>query len=359
MKRLQLAFILLLTITSTLQYDNIDEDSNKIVQEWKQFKKIHKKKYKSLDEELLRFHLFTKNTKLIDWLNKYYVDNNINYNCGMNQFGDMTLKEFQEMFVPPPDSLPNTLRARAKKSRIRKLSSASVPDSFDWRTQGGVTQPKNQKKCASCWSFSATGAMETRVFKRTGKLISLSEQQLMDCSTEFGNKGCNKGAMTLAFDYVKQEGGIVSDKDYPYTANMTKCRVNDNDNNMHKIATVSGYRRINKRDEEEMKYIVATDGPVCVNIEATRENFMFYKSGVFTDDKCRDEKFNHGMLVVGYGTENVNNTDSDYWIVKNTFGDKWGEKGYIRIARNAKSMCGIASSAIYPIINDEDILVDV
>jgi len=228
----------------------------------------------------------------------------------------------------------------------------------DWRTEGAVTPVKNQGQCGSCWAFSTTGSLESAHFRLTGELISLSEQQLVDCSGKFDNDGCNGGLMDNAFEYVKSVGGLNTEDSYPYIGKAQKCKFQK-----EKIgSTCSGYVDIPKGDEATLKEAVATQGAISVAIDVTEDKFMFYKSGVFVDSKCgnSEDELNHGVLVVGYGSLNSTadatdtNPPSDFWIVKNSWGIKWGEEGYIRMARNHDNMCGIATKSSYPLVKKDE-----
>jgi len=207
-----------------------------------------------------------------------------------------------------------------------------------------VTPVKNQGQCGSCWAFSTTGSLEGAHFRQTGKLVSLSEQQLVDCSGKTGNEGCNGGLMDNAFEYIKENGGLDTEQSYPYHAHNEKCHFNKKTIG----ATCSGFMDIESGDEDALKEAVATVGPVSIAIDVTEDKFMFYKEGIFVDDECTNtrETLNHGVLAVGYGS----NSTTDYWLVKNSWGESWGEAGYIRMARNLNNMCGIATAASYPLV---------
>ncbi|NXW09574.1 CATS protein, partial [Fregetta grallaria] len=216
-----------------------------------------------------------------------------------------------------------------------------LPDTVDWREKGCVTDVKNQGACGSCWAFSAVGALEAQVKLKTGKLVSLSAQNLVDCSTMYGNKGCSGGLMTSAFQYIIDNEGIDSDDSYPYTAQNGTCQYNAST----RAATCSKYVELPEADEAALKDAVANVGPVSVAIDATQPTFFLYRSGVYDDPRCTQE-VNHGVLVIGYGTLN----DKDYWLVKNSWGVSFGDEGYIRMSRNHANHCGIASYASYPLI---------
>ncbi|XP_010218756.1 PREDICTED: cathepsin S, partial [Tinamus guttatus] len=195
--------------------------------------------------------------------------------------------------------------------------------------------------CGACWAFSAVGALEGQLQLRTGRLVSLSAQNLVDCSVMYGNKGCAGGFMTRAFQYIIDNQGIDSDAAYPYTAQNGTCQYNVST----RAATCSKYVELPYADEAALKDAVANVGPVSVAIDATQPTFFLYKSGVYDDPRCTQE-VNHGVLVIGYGTLD----GKDYWLVKNSWGEYFGDKGYIRMARNHGNHCGIASYGSYPVI---------
>ncbi|XP_009991966.1 PREDICTED: cathepsin S isoform X2 [Chaetura pelagica] len=207
--------------------------------------------------------------------------------------------------------------------------------------QLGMNHLADMGSCGSCWAFSAVGALEAQVKLKTGKLVSLSPQNLVDCSTMYGNKGCSGGFMTNAFQYIIDNEGIDSDESYPYKAQNGTCQYNVS----ARAATCSRYVELPYADEEALKDAVANVGPVSVAIDATQPTFFLYRSGVYDDPRCSQE-VNHGVLAVGYGTLD----NKDYWLVKNSWGVHFGDEGYIRMVRNQENHCGIASYASYPLI---------
>ncbi|XAR50269.1 Zingipain [Bertholletia excelsa] len=217
-----------------------------------------------------------------------------------------------------------------------------VPPSVDWRKKGAVTPVKDQGQCGSCWAFSTVAAVEGINKIKTNKLVSLSEQELIDCDTK-QNQGCDGGLMDLAFDFINQKGGLTTEDDYPYRAEDGTCNVSKENS---PSVSIDGHENVPENDENALLKVVASQ-PVSVAIDAGSSDFQFYSEGVFTGD-CGTE-LNHGVAIVGYG---ATLDGTKYWVVKNSWGPEWGEKGYIRMQRGISAeegLCGIAMEASYPI----------
>ncbi|XP_068751848.1 cathepsin L-like [Montipora capricornis] len=308
--------------------------------EWHVWKKFHNKKYESDDEESLRYAIWNDNLKKIE---RHNADKTQSFTMAMNHLGDMTSKEVHLILNGYNRHIRDTKTQEPGGSAFLLPSNVVLPKKVDWRTKGYVTPVKNQEQCGSCWAFSATGSLEGQHFKKTGKLVSLSEQNLVDCSDKFGNFGCEGGLMDNAFRYIKANHGIDTEASYPYVGMDEKCRFNRSDVG----ADDTGYVDVKSGDEDALKMAVATVGPISVAIDAGHMSFQFYKEGVYVEPECSTTLLDHGVLAVGYGTTE---SDKDYWLVKNSWGTSWGMEGYIKMARNRDNMCGIATNASYPLV---------
>jgi len=308
---------------------------------WKEWMNSHSKVYGD-QEEVLRRAVWEDNLALINKHNSEYSLGKHTFTLQMNHLGDLTNKEINMMLNGFMGMNKTESRASLLGSLLKNLY-ANLPDTVDWRDKGYVTEIKDQKQCGSCWAFSTTGSLEGQHFKKTGTLVSLSEQQLVDCSTKYGNQGCKGGLMDNAFRYIKDNGGDDTEECYPYEAVNDVCRYKQNCN----AATDTGFVDIPSMDEMALQNAVATIGPISVAIDASKSTFHFYKTGVYNDPTCSSTRLDHGVLAVGYGT------DADggaYWMVKNSWGLSWGMQGYIKMSRNAKNQCGIATQASYPTV---------
>ncbi|KAL3835275.1 hypothetical protein ACJIZ3_010011 [Penstemon smallii] len=294
---------------------------------------------RSIDEKHKRFNVFKANAHYVHNFNKEDKP----YKLKLNKFADMTSHEFKSVYAGSKIKHHRTLLGSVRGNGTFMYENVqSVPPSVDWRKKGSVVAVKDQGQCGSCWAFSTVVAVEGINHIKTNKLVSLSEQELVDCDTD-QNQGCSGGLMDLAFDFIKKKGGLTTEENYPYKAEDGKC---DAKKESSPAVTIDGHEDVPANDEDALLKAAANQ-PISVAIDAGGSDFQFYSEGVFTGD-CGTE-LDHGVAVVGYGTT-LDGTK--YWIVRNSWGGEWGEKGYIRMARGIKAkegLCGIAMEASYPI----------
>nr|ABJ89815.1 putative cathepsin L preprotein [Clonorchis sinensis] len=305
---------------------------------WQAFLEKYKRVYDSKLEEERRLGIFTENFIRISEHNLLFEKGEVSYSMGINAFSDKTNSEL------------DVLRGFRHSSKASRSGSqyipfdAAPPAEVDWRTKGAVTPVKNQGDCGSCWAFSATGGIEGQHYLATGKLVSLSEQQLVDCSSS--NDGCDGGLMDLAFEYVKEHKGIDTEVHYPYVSGNTGYARQCSFDPKYAAVNVTGYVDIPEGQELLLQQAVGFHGPISVGINAGLPSFMAYESGIYSDHRCNPHDLDHGVLVVGYGVDN----GVPYWLIKNSWGEDWGENGYVRILRNHNNLCGVATMASYPLM---------
>lgn len=325
--------------------DSVDPTTKEYKKSFEDFKKKYNKTYSSKEEEDQRFEIYKQNMNFIKITNSQ----GFSYVLEMNEFGDLSKEEFMARFTGYRKDFDDNERVFKAGMLGNELEeNFSIPNSVNWVEAGCVNPIRNQKNCGSCWAFSAVAALEGAICAQTDQgLPSLSEQQLVDCSKKNGNYGCNGGTMGLAFQYAIRNKYLCTNDDYPYYAEEKMCRESLCENYVE--VPVKTYRYVFPRNANSLKRALARYGPISVAVQADQTPFQFYKSGVF-DAPC-GTKVNHGVVLVGYDIDE--STNKEYWLVRNSWGDKWGEKGYIKLALHSgkKGTCGILVEPVYPIIS--------
>ncbi|XP_039132391.1 zingipain-2-like [Dioscorea cayenensis subsp. rotundata] len=290
----------------------------------------HNKVYEDRSEKEKRYEIFKDNLKYIDEHNT----GNHTFTLALNVFADITVEEYRATYLgtlpPPQGSIEND------DNDDKKV----VPDSIDWRELGAVTPVMQQGGCFSCWAFTAVATVEAINQIVTGDLISLSKQQLVDCD----HKSCSPYYIHKSLEYIKKNGGIDTEEDYPYKAKYIGCNATKAKN----IAvTIDGYKWAPRNNENGLKAQVSKQ-PVGAAVEGYGRDFQLYGKGIFT--KYCGKKQDHAVTIIGYGTDG----NTDYWLIKNSWGDFWGEAGYMRLERNIQDRagkCGVAEWPVYPVKN--------
>jgi C1A family cysteine protease len=277
------------------------------------------------------------------------------FTLGHNAFSDLSGDEFAAHhklgpYSPGVPSLPqlesdDPIVATTRRALEEQLF---LPDYINWVQMGAVTPIKNQGSCGSCWAFSTTGALEGARFLKTGELVALSEQNLLDC--DHVDLACNGGLMDNAFKFDEKSGGLCSEQDYPYEAKRNDVC---NPSNCTDVpgSIVSTFIDVPPGNVTALISAIAMQ-PISIAIEASQFVFQFYKSGVINDDSCGSRgSIDHGVLAVGYGTDLE--TQVPYFLVKNSWGPEWGASGYVKIGRHSKNpfgICSILKLASFPVL---------
>lgn len=296
--------------------------------EFNEFTRTFNKSY-SVTEYDLRYDIFRNNLDRIQTHNQ----NNHSWKLGINQFADLTADEFRMKYTGvKPRRTPSIL--------IDNVPFISATTTFDHRKY--LPPIKDQSTCGSCWAFSAVASIEGATAQKSGKVVSLSEQQLVDCSGSFGNFGCNGGLMDDAFMYIETTP-LYAEDDYPYKATDESCHI---DPSSKGVVQLKSHVDIPSNNGDAL-FAIASERVVSVAIEADESIFQFYTSGIIDSELC-GTALDHGVAIVGGGHED----GKDYWLVRNSWGQSWGLDGYVKIARTSSGpgVCGINSQPSYPIV---------
>lgn len=331
-----LLFLSLNYVNSQISFQT--DPQSLINDEWSLFKLTYNKTYASPQVEAFRREIFIANRAKITALNQEFAKGTISFTSQINVYSDMLFNEFSQLlngFKRVPDS-------QQRGSFYVPAANAIIPAAVDWRELGAVTPVKNQGTCASCYAFAVAGAVEGQHYRKTGQLLELSAQQIVDCSKPQGNDGCGGGSIEESFEHCIQQG-LNTEAAYPYQETEGQCRFRPEALGER----CTGYERIAEGDEKGLMVALATKGPIAVGLNVV-EALQNYKGGIFDMPSCgRGEEINHAVLLVGYGEES---NGKKYWLLKNSYGPQWGEGGYLKLARDAGNLCGIATNAAYPLV---------
>nr|GMD71844.1 senescence-specific cysteine protease SAG39-like [Ipomoea batatas] len=306
------------------------DDDNEMMKRYEQWIVEYGRVYANETEKVERFRIFKANVNFIDSFNQ---EGNHTFTVGINEFADLTNDEFKSsrMGYKSPPYIDTT--------RFMYENVTEVPTTVDWVEKGAVTAVKNQQKCGCCWAFSSVASIEGITQIKTDKLISLSEQQLLDC--DLISLGCHGGWIGAGFLYVLIHGGITTEENYPYTMKKGFCQ---RKKASQFAAKIKGFQWVPSYNEAALMKAVANQ-PVSVAIDASGSAFQFYKDGIYGKE-CKS-RVNHAVTAVGYGVED----EGKFWLIKNSWGESWGEKGYVKLMRDTgdkKGVCGITTRSSFP-----------
>ena len=318
--------ILLLVALASCQFDT----ERLMFDYFQKFITKYEKNYQSMNEFLARYEVFKRN--VFDVLSQ----NPKTFKVGITKFSDLTHQEFSKKYL----NLNYDALALANFEPTYVTVTNAAPSSYDWRNQGRVSGVKDQASCGSCWAFATVANLEGLYYAKKKVMKTFSEQMLVDCDTQ--DSGCNGGLMQYAFNWIKSNGGIMYEKDYPYTGTDGTCK---SDKSKYADFKVTGYKKLGSStqtwscvDEDQIKEFLYETGPLAIALNA--DYLSSYTGGIvdYTSSKCPKSGINHAVTLVGYGTDA--SSSMDYWIVKNSWGKSWGESGYFRI-RRGNGTCGV------------------
>jgi C1A family cysteine protease len=303
-------------------------DESEIFTEFRNYIQKYNKNYASMNEFLARYAVFKHNFLRLR-------RNDVASWEGITKFSDMTEQEFARKYLT---FNYDAMAALGLEKQIFVSNGNDVPEAFDWREKGYVTRVRDQGSCGSCWAFSAMANIEGQYFKLKGELKEFSEQFLVDCDTI--DYACQGGLMMNTFEFISQNGGFMYLEDYEYKGVKRKCEADPAkyvDAKVVKgIQYGTGSDTWREVDEEELKKILVEVGPLAVALNAS--SLSSYVKGVFDPTSCSVLGMNHAVTMVGYGHDEEE--DKDYWLIKNSWGEDFGEDGYFRIRRGT-GKCGI------------------
>jgi len=324
-----LSTLVALSLASSLRYDEV---------KWAQFKEEFGKQYHTRSEQQRRFNIFSENLKKYEEHNK----SGASWNMAVNQFSDLTEAEFEAFHMGGYKKTPVMATSNMEGLTVKRAK--DLPASVDWRDKGAVTPVKDQGGCGSCWAFCTTEMIESYAAISTNNLPVLSAQQVTSCTPNTlscgGTGGCMGSIPQLGYTYLQLFGHVTED-DWPYTSGSGATGDCEYDyNGMPPAVGLTGYNTLTPNDQDAVMTHLAEVGPLAVAVYAS--GWGGYGGGIY--DGCSYDSniaLNHAVQLVGYGTDE---SLGDYWIVRNSWGERWGEDGYIRLRRDSAAQCGTDSS---------------
>ncbi|XP_070495090.1 cathepsin L-like [Chironomus tepperi] len=322
-----------------------DPSPSDIQSEFEKFKDEYDKEYDNKFEEYKARRNFGTTLRMIE---NHNADSSSTFKMDLNKFADEDPAKLRKITTNPAPQTP-LMMGRAI-GIINETRYPVGPPNVDWRSSNCITPVKDQSFfCNSCYAFSGVAALEAHWCLKTGRLVTMSEQQIIDCSYNaiYGNWACDGGSQATAYVNIQNIGGIQSDLTYPYLEtyshpNRFPCLFNKT----KVVATTSGYWRIRPNREAALANIIAIAGPVSAAMNGSTPSFWYYSSGVYSDPQCTPST-SHSVLIVGYGTDYSVSPPMDYWLCKNSWSSDWGDNGYFKIQRGV-NMCGISGFLIFP-----------
>ncbi|KAJ4967897.1 hypothetical protein NE237_014598 [Protea cynaroides] len=336
-----ISMVLVLRLTQSLEFNKkrfefnekdleTDYSVQDLYERWSSYHNI----FRDHSVKQMHINVFKEKAKFIYEFNKKDAPSKLE----LNRFADMTKHEIMTTYTGyHAMNSHNRIQLQGTIDSSKYNENIEIPTSVDWRTSGAITPVKDQGHCGSCWAFATAAAVESIHYIATGELLNLSPQQLVSCDDS--NYGCDGGWSSDAYQYIRVNGGLTTWQNYPYTGTDSIC--DKSKESLPPLVTIGNYHSV-PQNEYSMMQVVATQ-PISVNIDASGVKFHHYKQGIYIGDDCATE-LNHAVTIVGYGSEG----GIDYWIVKNSWGEGWGENGYIRIKRGVGA-CAIDLSATYPV----------
>ncbi|XP_071040067.1 cathepsin L2-like [Parasteatoda tepidariorum] len=307
------------------------------------FQKHYNKRYHDEEDDIRRKNWEDAKRRIKEF-NKEYNEGKHSFEMRINSLSDWHDEEIEKHNCLHPHPHDHKVKKFEKRFRCDKRCQRQLPKEVDWRKKKEITPVRHQYHCGSCYAFGVAAVLEAYNTRLTGKMVTLSVQEIVDCSIPLGNNGCSGGTPALALQFVLENHGLVSEKAYPYWAKTMKCHKKDLAR-AKRYAALNTYYQLKEKDEIYLKAVVALFGPVTASIRVAK-TAHHYGKGFLTHKDCHSYggHLNHVVAIVGYGVKD----NTPYWLIKNSWGPDWGYHGYAYIVRDGTNHCGIASKNLIP-----------